>query len=86
MLVVTVNAGKRTEDDSVEWRVESDIKGRRTLMRWLSRGTDLLRGRPNQRLYGGVAGEVVTTEEERAGSNRLRGKALGPARCDWPAA
>jgi hypothetical protein len=48
-------------------------------MRWLSRGTDLLRGLPNQRLYGGVAGEVVT-EERASGSNRLRGKAQGSAR------
>jgi hypothetical protein len=80
MLMVTVNAGKRTEDDSVEWRVESRVsRGRRTLMRWLSRGTDLLRGLPNQRLYGGVAGEVVT-EERASGSNRLRGKAQGSAR------
>lgn len=48
-------------------------------MRWLSRGTDLLRGLPNQRLYGGVAGEVVT-EERASGSNRLRGKAQAWAR------
>jgi hypothetical protein len=63
-----------------EWRVESGVsRGAERKVRWLSRGTDLLRGRPNQRLYGGVAGEVVM-EEERAGSNRLRGKALGPDR------
>jgi hypothetical protein len=71
--MVTVNAGKRTEDDSVEsgeWRVERGVSrgGRTQECAGVSRGTDLLRGLPNQRLCGGVAGEVVI--EERASGKR----------------